>query len=148
MRPLSFHMVLILFFCLWFLLLSTILRLAEAVFSGCCSDQSLWTIRFSTPISMSLVGAALSADIMLTTSIDLELALQQALAVLPGGQEVRGSHSRVDPLALPFGGIVHCVMSVPTSTRLRKAILDMPQAHFVTLRPNLLQVFLTCSTYM
>ena len=42
---------------------------------------------------MSLVGAPLSAErVMLTMSMDLELALQQALAVLRGGQDVKGSH--------------------------------------------------------
>ena len=50
---------------------------------------------------------------MLTTSVDLELALQQALAVRTSGQEVTGSHLRVSPLTLPVGGIVLFVMPVP-----------------------------------
>ena len=81
---------------------------------------------------------------MLTTSVELELALHQALAVRSGVQEVQGSHSRVGPFTLPVGGIVRCVMPVPS--RLREAILDMPQARFLTPSPDLPQVVLTCST--
>ena len=42
---------------------------------------------------MSLVGVPLSADkAMLTKRVDQVLALQLALAVLKGGQEVKGYH--------------------------------------------------------
>ena len=57
--------------------------LAKAVFPVVVTN--LFGRSVSTLNSMSLVGAPLSADkVMLTTRVDLELALQQALAVLKG----------------------------------------------------------------
>ena len=88
---------------------------------------------------MSLVGAPLSAKVMLTTSVDLELALQQALAVRTGGQEVKGSHSRVGPFSLPVGGIVLCVMPVPLG--FVRLSWTCPRLAFLPLRSDLLQVF-------
>ena len=58
---------------------------------------------------MSLVSASLAAVILLATSVDLEPALQQALAVLTGGQDVKGSPSRVVPFPFPVGVIVPCL---------------------------------------
>ena len=125
-----------------FLLLSNSQRLAETVFPDVVADL-FGRFGFLHKIPC-MVGAALSADIMLTTSVDLELALQQALAVRTGGQEVKGSHSRVGPFTLPVGGIVLCVMPVPLG--FVRLSWTCPRLAFLPLSSDLLQVFLTCST--
>ena len=102
------------------LLLSSILPLTKTV----CLEvvTTLFGGSVSVPNSMPLDGAPLSADKdLFTTSVDLEQALHQALAVLKGGQKVRGSHSMGALLALHAGGKV-CILLMHLPMRLLKAI--------------------------
>ena len=126
-------------------LLASIVPLAKAVCPEVVTTPAGSSVAASNS-TLRLVGAPMSHDkAKLAASVDLEPVLEQAFAYLKTGRPSGGFPTALDHLACPIGGKVH-LPTVTAPSRLRRAVLDMPQIQSDCLRTDLPPDFHASST--